>query len=49
MAREPSVCGLISLDHNAATPGLPEVRQTLLRYLGDEWGNPSSYHRRGTP
>lgn len=36
---------VIYLDHNAATPVLPDVREAMLPYLGEEWGNPSSsYH-----
>lgn len=36
------------LDHNATTPVLPEVREAMLPYLGDEWGNPSSTYRFGS-
>jgi cysteine desulfurase len=39
---------LIYLDHNATTPVLPEVREAMLPYLGDEWGNPSSTYRFGS-
>src|SRR5687768_9465529 len=40
-------CGVIYLDHNATTPVLPEVREAMLPYFGDEWGNPSSIYRFG--
>ncbi len=36
------------LDHNATTPVLSDVREAMLRYLGDEWGNPSSTYRFGS-
>jgi cysteine desulfurase len=39
---------VIYLDHNATTPVLPEVREAMLPYLGDEWGNPSSSYRFGS-
>lgn len=36
---------MIYLDHNATTPVSPEVREAVLPYLLEEWGNPSSsYH-----
>lgn len=38
---------MIYLDHNATTPVLPEVREAMLPYLGEEWGNPSSVYRFG--
>lgn len=34
----------IYLDHNASTPVLPEVRDAMLPYLGEFFGNPSSHH-----
>lgn len=34
----------IYLDHNASTPVLPEVRDAMLPYLGEYFGNPSSNH-----
>jgi cysteine desulfurase len=34
----------VYLDHAAATPLLPEVREAMLPYLGDDFGNPSSLH-----
>ena len=34
----------IYLDHNASTPLLPEVRDAMLPYLGEHFGNPSSPH-----
>jgi len=39
---------MIYLDHNATTPVLPEVREAMLPYLGEEWGNPSSSYRFGS-
>lgn len=38
---------MIYLDHNATTPIAPEVRETVLPHLTDEWGNPSSAYRFG--
>ncbi|MEW9033739.1 MAG: aminotransferase class V-fold PLP-dependent enzyme, partial [Planifilum fimeticola] len=37
----------IYLDHAATTPVHPEVRQAMLPYLDDYFGNPSSMHRFG--
>jgi cysteine desulfurase len=37
----------IYLDHNASTPVLPEVRDAMLPYLGEHFGNPSSAHPYG--
>ena len=37
----------IYLDHNASTPILPEVRDAMLPYLGEHFGNPSSPHPYG--
>ena len=39
---------VIYLDHNATTPIAPEVREAMLPYLTDEWGNPSSTYRFGS-
>ena len=39
--------GPIYLDHNASTPVLPEVRDAMLPYLGEYYGNPSSNHPYG--
>lgn len=39
---------MINLDHNATTPVLPEVREAMLPYLAEEWGNPSSSYRFGS-
>ncbi|MFM2196660.1 MAG: hypothetical protein RLZZ505_92 [Verrucomicrobiota bacterium] len=38
---------MIYLDHNATTPVLLEVREAMLPYLTEEWGNPSSSYRFG--
>jgi cysteine desulfurase len=38
---------LLDLDHNATTPVLPEVRDAMLPWLGERWGNPSSAHPAG--
>lgn len=37
----------IYLDNNATTKPLPEVREEVLKTLGDEFGNPSSLHSTG--
>jgi cysteine desulfurase len=34
-------------DHAAAAPLLPEAREVMMPFLGDEFGNPSSLHRFG--
>ncbi len=39
---------MIYLDHNATTPVLPEVREAVMPYLSEEWGNPSSSYRFGS-
>ncbi len=39
----------IYLDYNATTPIDPRVRATMLPYLGDQFGNPSSTHVFGRP
>jgi cysteine desulfurase len=39
----------VYLDHSAANPILPEVREAMLPYLGDLFGNPSSLHDWGDP
>ena len=33
---------MIYLDNNATTKVLPEVRDAMIKYLTDEYGNPSS-------
>jgi len=38
---------MVYLDYNATTPVLPEVRDAMLPYLGDRWGNASSAHVAG--
>jgi cysteine desulfurase len=35
------------LDHAATTPALPEVRDAMLEYLTEDFGNPSSVHAAG--
>ena len=37
----------IYLDHNATTPVAPQVREAMLPFLGDLFGNPSSGYRVG--
>jgi cysteine desulfurase len=39
---------MIYLDYNATTPVAPEVREAMLPYLAEEWGNPSSSYRFGS-
>jgi hypothetical protein len=39
---------MIYRDHNATTPVAPEVREAMLPYLSEEWGNPSSSYRFGS-
>lgn len=38
---------MIYLDHAATTPVRPEVRDAMLPYLGERFGNPSSHHTVG--
>lgn len=37
----------VYLDYNATTPVAPEVREAMLPWLGELWGNPSSGHAYG--
>jgi cysteine desulfurase len=37
----------VYFDYNATTPLDPQVREAMLPYLGDIWGNPSSVHHVG--
>ncbi|MBT1073424.1 IscS subfamily cysteine desulfurase [Pelotalea chapellei] len=37
----------VYLDHNATTPVAAEVREAMLPFLGESWGNPSSIHAAG--
>lgn len=39
--------GRVYLDHNATTPLDPRVREAMLPWLEERFGNPSSLHRRG--
>lgn len=39
---------MIYLDHNATTPIAREVREAMLPFLNDEWGNASSSYRFGS-
>jgi cysteine desulfurase len=39
--------GTIYLDYNATTPLDPAVREAMLPFLGEVWGNPSSIHHVG--
>ena len=38
---------MIYLDHNATTPLLPQVKETLKELFGEEYGNPSSPYQTG--
>lgn len=38
---------MIYLDYNASTPIAPEVREAMLPFLGERYGNPSSAHEHG--
>ena len=38
---------MIYLDHNATTPLLPQVKETLKELFGEEYGNPSSPYLTG--
>jgi cysteine desulfurase len=38
---------VIYLDHNATTYVHPQVREAMLPWLGERWGNPSSAHTHG--
>jgi cysteine desulfurase NifS len=38
----------VYLDHNATTPVDPEVLEAMLPFLRQDYGNPSSIHRKGT-
>lgn len=40
---------MIYLDYNASTPIAPEVREAMLPYLEEHYGNPSSTHWAGAP
>jgi len=39
----------VYLDNNSTTPILPEVRDVMLPYLGEFFGNPSCLHEWGDP
>lgn len=39
---------VVYLDHNATTPIAPEVREAMMPYLADSWGNPSSTYKFGS-
>jgi len=40
---------LVYLDNNGTTPVDPRVREAVLPYLGERFGNPSSIHEAGKP
>ncbi len=40
---------MIYLDYNASTPIAPQVREAMLPYLAEHYGNPSSTHWAGVP
>lgn len=37
----------VYLDHISATPVLPEVREAMMPYFSEQFGNPSSIHKHG--
>ena len=37
----------INLDHQSATPVLPEVLAAMLPYFREHYGNPSALHQEG--
>ncbi|MFO7639050.1 MAG: cysteine desulfurase family protein [bacterium] len=39
---------VVNFDHAAAAPMLPEAREVMLSFLGDQFGNPASLHRLGS-
>jgi len=39
---------MIYLDHNATTPMAPEIREAMLPFLTEQWGNPSTSYRFGS-
>jgi cysteine desulfurase len=41
------MAGYVYLDHNATSPVDPRVREAMLPWLDERWGNPSSAHRAG--
>ncbi|MBI4055448.1 MAG: cysteine desulfurase [Elusimicrobia bacterium] len=41
------MASFLYLDHNATAPIRPEVREAMLPYLAEQFGNPSSVHRLG--
>jgi cysteine desulfurase len=41
--------GLIYLDHQSATPLHPQVKEAMIRYMEQAFGNPSSDHQVGHP
>ena len=43
-----AIMTMIYLDHNATTPILAEVLETMMPYLTSEWGNPSSSYKFGS-
>jgi cysteine desulfurase len=47
MAAEKTMMETIYFDYNATTPLDPRVREAMLPFLGEIWGNPSSVHHVG--
>jgi cysteine desulfurase NifS len=45
--RAPYGISRIYLDHNATTPLDPEVREIMMNFMGDDFGNPSGIYREG--
>lgn len=46
--RQEAARRVVYMDHNATTPVDPRVREAMLPFLTDGWGNPSSIYRLGS-